>query len=181
MTRDKIALWYLKNGGVIAHQTDTVVGLACLPTHIKAIEKILKLKRRHKNKGLILLGSNIKQFKKYLPENLDKNILQKLQQPTKTPTTWLVPTSKKISRLIRGKFDTVAMRITKNPEIVFLCQRLNSVLVSTSANIKNKPPATNILKLRSFFKNKLDFVVLKKVQNKQNSSIKNIMTNKKIR
>lgn len=181
MIRDKIALWHLKNGGVIAHQTDTVVGLACLPNNIKAIEKILKLKRRSKNKGLILLGSNIAQFQSYLSKNLNQKTIQKLQQTTKTPTTWLVPVNKNITPLIRGNFDTLAMRITQNPEIVFLCQRLNSVLVSTSANIKNKPTAKTTLKLRSFFKNNLDFILLKKNQNKQSSIIKNIITNEKIR
>ena len=181
MTRDKIALWHLKNGGVIAHQTDTVVGLACLPKYKKAIEKIIQLKRRHKNKGLILLGSNIGQFQSYLSENLNSKIIQKLQKPTKKPITWIVPANKKVSTLIRGKFNTLAMRITNDPEIVFLCQRLNSVLISTSANIKNKPTAKTTLKLRSFFKNKLDFILLKKVKNNQSSMIKNIMTQEKIR
>jgi L-threonylcarbamoyladenylate synthase len=180
-SRKKIAIWHLKKGGVIAHQTDTVVGLACLPSDEKAIKKIIKLKRRREDKGLILLGSNITQFKPYLSKKLPLKIIQKLQQITKEPTTWLVPVNKKTSTLIRGKFDTIAMRITNDPEIVFLCQRLNSAIISTSANIKNKPPAKNTLKLRLFFKNSLDFILLDKIKNTQNSLIKNIITKEKIR
>jgi L-threonylcarbamoyladenylate synthase len=180
-SRKKIAIWHLKNGGVIAHQTDTVVGLSCLPSDEKAIKKIIKLKRRRKDKGLILLGSSITQFKPYISKNLPLKIIKKLQQPTEKPTTWLVPVNKKTSSLIYGKFDTIAMRITNDPEVVFLCQRLDSALISTSANIKNKPPAKSTLKLRFFFKNSLDFMLLGKIKNTQNSLIKNIITKEQIR
>jgi L-threonylcarbamoyladenylate synthase len=53
----------------------------------------------------------------------------------KQPTTYLLKASKNTSRLIRGDFDTVAVRLTDNALISALCTKLGSALLSSSANI----------------------------------------------
>jgi L-threonylcarbamoyladenylate synthase len=56
------------------------------------------------------------------------------------------------SRLIRGDFDTVAVRLTDNALISALCTKLGSALLSSSANITGKPIATSMLELNVSFK-----------------------------
>jgi len=71
----------LKKGGVIAYPTEAVWGLGCDPNNIQAIEKVLGLKKRSVDKGLILIGSSADQFSGYI-QGLDgpqKELFKTLQ------------------------------------------------------------------------------------------------------
>ena len=46
----------LRRGGVVAHATEGVWGLACDPRSDISVKKILDIKQREKEKGLILIG-----------------------------------------------------------------------------------------------------------------------------
>ena len=52
----------LENGGVIAYPTEAVMGLGCSPLNEAAVAKVLRLKRRSADKGLIIVASNIEQL-----------------------------------------------------------------------------------------------------------------------
>ena len=54
----------LRRGGVVAHATEGVWGLACDPRSDAAIQKVLKIKQREKEKGLILIGGTLEYFQK---------------------------------------------------------------------------------------------------------------------
>jgi len=49
---------HLKRGGLIAYPTESCYGLGCLPTHTKALKKLIRLKRRPQHKGMIVIGDN---------------------------------------------------------------------------------------------------------------------------
>ena len=49
----------LVNGGVIAYPTESVFGLGCDPSNEKAIKKILDIKKRTLEMGLVLLTPTI--------------------------------------------------------------------------------------------------------------------------
>ena len=55
-----------RQGGVVAYPTEAVWGLGCVPTDQRAVHKILNLKQRSVDKGLILVGSSATQFGLYL-------------------------------------------------------------------------------------------------------------------
>lgn len=177
-----ILINHLLKGGVCALSTDTIVGLSCVCDNAKAIAKILKLKKRQINKGLILLCSDISQIKPYINPNIDNNLLIKINKNHKRPTTWLIPANKKTSRLITGNNDTVAVRLTKNKNICATCNTLKKPIISTSANIEGYPPAQNNLELKVYFKNNLDFIYLTDtVGNSQPSQIINITNDQILR
>ena len=52
----------LRSGGVGAYPTEAVWGLGCDPYCESATNRILLLKQRSVEKGLILIGSNVAQF-----------------------------------------------------------------------------------------------------------------------
>ena len=52
------ALEILKNGGVILYPTDTIWGIGCDATNVEAINKIFEIKKREKNKSMIILVEN---------------------------------------------------------------------------------------------------------------------------
>lgn len=53
----------------------------------------------------------------------------------------------------------MAIRITDHPLLHYLCERLQSPLVSTSANQAGKSTARSALQLRRQFGQQLDFIV----------------------
>src|SRR4051812_4787928 len=53
-----IAAQLLRNGGVVAHATEGVWGLACDPFNGDAVARVLELKGRSIRKGLIVIGAD---------------------------------------------------------------------------------------------------------------------------
>lgn len=157
-TSIQYAVDILKQGGVIAYPTEAVFGLGCLAGNIQAIEKLLSLKQRSVNKGLILLAYEFSQFKSYI-QPLDDKILKKLQSSWPGPNTWIVPAAEQTSTLIRGQFDSVAIRISAHPIVRALCRQTQSAIISTSANISNQSMTYNASQVREQFKDQLDYIL----------------------
>ena len=66
MDRLKEALIDLKLGKVIAFPSEGVWGLGCDPNNEVAVAKLLRLKQRSMNKGLILVGGTLEHMKPYI-------------------------------------------------------------------------------------------------------------------
>ena len=54
-------LLLLRNGGIILYPTDTIWGIGCDATNVKAIEKIYALKQRADEKAMIVLVADQKE------------------------------------------------------------------------------------------------------------------------
>ncbi|MDF9900551.1 UNVERIFIED_ORG: tRNA A37 threonylcarbamoyladenosine synthetase subunit TsaC/SUA5/YrdC [Pseudomonas reinekei] len=52
----------IRAGAVIAYPTEAVWGLGCDPWDEEAVERLLLIKGRSEDKGLILVADNIRQF-----------------------------------------------------------------------------------------------------------------------
>lgn len=146
----------LLDGGVIAYPTEGVFGLGCLPDQPRAVERLLAIKKRDPSKGLILIAANAGQFSGWI--QLPKDTEFPPLDPTR-PTTWIVPTGKKVNALIRGDNVGVAVRITSNPVAAAICDAVESPIVSTSANLSGQPVAQDQLSLRRQFRTLVDYVV----------------------
>ena len=157
----RVAKSILQAGGIIAYPTDTIAGLGALPIYPQSIEKIIAFKQRKKNKGLILLGSNIGQFSDWIDPN-DKNKLKKMNAKQDRPTTFLVHPhpylNQKSLKLISGQFEKIAVRISKIEHIRELIGELNCPIISTSLNIAGKPTLTKNYQVKQFF-SELDYCV----------------------
>ena len=175
--KSSLAAQYLNIGGVVSIPTDTIQGLSCLPNDNNAVNRIITLKQRSINKGLILLASEVKFFADFVN---DVNLLKQIE-PSNTPTTYLVKANKNINPALIGGFDTVAIRLTTNKLIKDICNKTGSAIVSTSANISGRNTANSILKLKIFFKNELDFIISPENYNNKPSKIINLATGERIR
>jgi Putative translation factor (SUA5) len=111
-----------------------------------AMQRILQLKYRSANKGLILLASDVRYFTDYVDDALQLTSIKN----TKVPTTYLLKANQQTSKLLTGEFNTIALRLTDNVLITKLCQANNSALVSTSANTSGRKSATSVLELMCF-------------------------------
>lgn len=151
----------LKQSGVIAYPTEAVYGLGCIPEDFVAVNRILNLKGRPVNKGLILVAADPEQLAMYISypsQSAKKQILQTWPGPV----TWVLPATKAVPPWITGNHTTVAVRVSKHDLVRKLCRTVG-VLVSTSANPGHCPPATTARKVIAYFGQSLDYVLPGKV------------------
>lgn len=148
----------LRLGGVIAYATDTVLGLGCDPRNRGAVEKVLWLKQRSADEGLILLVEDLEAME-HIAGPLDaRQRLEVRGAQKRSPTTWVVPADASVPAWITGRHDGVALRIPHHATARALCQAAG-VIVSTSANLTSYPVATSTRELRDWFGPHLDFIL----------------------
>ncbi len=148
---------HLKRGGIIAYPTEGVWGLGCDPYNETAVLRILELKGRELEKGLILVASGLQQIDMLL-EGLPLSARQQLQSACPGPDTWLIPDpNQKIPSWIKGSFATVAVRVSQHPVVKSLCGQCG-LLVSSSANPAGKAPALSEQEVANYFKEEIMIV-----------------------
>jgi L-threonylcarbamoyladenylate synthase len=144
----------LRQGGVIAYPTEAVFGLGCDPQNETAVMRLLALKQRSVDKGLILIAADFSQVADFL---LPLNTQQK-KQTQASEITWIFPAKQNAPAWITGTFDSIAVRITQHAPIKVLCQLAGSALVSTSANLSGQSPARRAEEVIRQFGGSLDAV-----------------------
>lgn len=149
----------INQGGVVAYPTEAVYGLGCLPEAEQALQRILKIKRRPWQKGLILVASNVQQIKPYLSQE-GLALIDCFNEQHKRPVTWLLPVNQEVSPLLRGEHEKIAIRLSSNPYVKALCDAANSALVSTSANRAGQPEMKTAEEVRSKMGAELDMIVV---------------------
>lgn len=139
----------LHRGSIVAYPTEAVYGLGCEPLNEQSVLKILALKQRPVEKGLILIASIIEQIEPYL--QMDQTILNRITPTWPGPVTWLIPAQSWVPEWLTGKHKTLAVRVTAHPVAKALCTEYGGPIVSTSANPAGKPAATSALKVIQYF------------------------------
>ncbi|MFB9137441.1 L-threonylcarbamoyladenylate synthase [Vibrio sp. AK197] len=135
------ALNALQTGEVIAYPTEGVFGVGCDPDDPQAIQKLLTLKQRPVEKGLILIAADYQQLLPYIDESqLSEQQLEAVHATWPGPVTWIMPCSPKVSTWVSGQFDSIAVRVTDHPLVQRLCREFGKPLTSTSANLSGLPP-----------------------------------------
>lgn len=120
-------------GGVLAYATESCFGLGCNPFDVRAIRRILAIKGRPTHKGLIVIAANLEQLRPLI-RPLTPAQQATVQRYWPGPYTFLLPASRRVPTLLRGRHDKIAVRISAHGEAAALCRALGSPLVSTSAN-----------------------------------------------
>lgn len=154
----RVAARVVKAGGLIAYPTEAVYGLGCDPRNGPAVRRLLALKRRPERKGLILIAADFSQLEPFL-QPLSPSDRLRLAATWPGPYTWLIPARPETPRWLRGRHDTLAVRVTAYPLAAALCQACGHPLVSTSANRSGHPPARNALAVRRRLGRDLDYIV----------------------
>lgn len=147
----------VNRGGVIAYPAEAVWGLGCDPWNEEAVERILYMKRRPRDKGLILVAANLQQFD-WLLCDLDPALRTRLESSWPGPTTWLVPHRGRVPGWICGEFNSVALRVSALPSLQKLCQACAGPLVSTSANRAGHREARELFQVMARFGDAVDYI-----------------------
>jgi L-threonylcarbamoyladenylate synthase len=129
----------IKRGGVVAYPTEGVYGLGCDPLNIDAVQRLITIKGRAADKGLILIAASLGQIEPFL-QPISNEIQARLAEHWPGPVTWIMPCNDQTPALVRGGRETLAVRVTDHPVAAELCNTCGHALVSTSANHSGAAP-----------------------------------------
>ena len=153
------AIAIVQQGGVIAYSTETILGLGCDPNNRRAVERLLWLKQRSINKGLVILVASVDALKEHSQPLSPSQYAKITSRLSKAPTTWVLPAHRSTPIWIMGNHGHIAIRITQHTIASKLCASTGAI-VSTSANYSDYPTAINSQQLREWFGPYLDYVII---------------------
>ncbi len=173
----------IHQGGVIAYPTEAVFGLGCDPDNKDAVFKLLSIKQRPVEKGLILISDDFEKLKPYLDLSSVTDIqLSRVLETWPGPFSWVFPKSDCCPEWVSGQFNTVAVRVTAHERVRELIAAVGKPLTSTSANLSGEPAITDEEVLKMQMTNVVDCIVPGKLGNsRQPSVITDVITGKTFR
>jgi tRNA threonylcarbamoyl adenosine modification protein (Sua5/YciO/YrdC/YwlC family) len=121
----------LKNGGLIIYPTDTVYGLGCDITNVKAVEKVAKIKGIKLEKAnLSFICSDLSHISDYVKQ-IDTATFKLLKRALPGPYTFILPGNSNLPKVFKNK-KTVGIRVPDNNIIRAIVKELGNPIISTS-------------------------------------------------
>lgn len=154
------------DGGVIAYPTEYCFGLGCDPRQAAAVSRLLQIKRRARDQGVLLIASSVGQLKQVLHPDVfgrRRELLDEARTTWPGPVSWVMPAHPRLSPWICGTRDTVGVRVTRHAVANALCRACATPLVSTSANHHGRQPARTAEHIDLLFGDSVDYVVRARV------------------
>lgn len=177
------AVQQLRTGQVIAYATEAVFGLGCDPDNEQAVLRLLEIKQRPMEKGLILVAANWLQLQPYLDTTrIPATNLANALASWPGPFTWVMPAARHTPHWLRGQFDSLAVRVSAHPQVQALCQAFDKPIVSTSANLTGAPPCRNAHEVEQQLKDLVPCILAGTVSGATNpSQIRDVITGNTLR
>ncbi|MGQ4277338.1 L-threonylcarbamoyladenylate synthase [Pseudidiomarina sp. E22-M8] len=148
------------NGELLAYPTEAVFGLGCDPRNEAAVMKLLTLKQRPVEKGLILVAADYSQLVRFVADleiPQDKRFSVFSHWPG--AITLLLPAAADTPDWLTGGRRQIAVRVTAHEPTRQLCKALGSAIVSTSANLSGEPSLTTATEVRNAFADQLGWIM----------------------
>ncbi|WP_370392156.1 L-threonylcarbamoyladenylate synthase [uncultured Winogradskyella sp.] len=121
----------LKRGGLVIYPTDTVYGLGCDITKMKALERIAQIKGvKLEKSNLSFICEDLSNLSDYVKQ-IDNTTFKILKRALPGPYTFILPGSKNLPNPFK-KRKTVGIRVPDNPITLAIVSALGNPLVSTS-------------------------------------------------
>lgn len=151
------ALSCLEEGRVISFPTETYYGLGVDPFNETALEKLFTIKRRDKNKAILVLIGDVGMLSQ-LAEDIPRNYLPLMKKHWPGPLTLLFPAQKQLSHLLTGGTDTIGVRISSCSVVQNFFKLWSKPITATSANLSGELPAENAKQVFNIFGNNVDYI-----------------------
>ena len=146
------------NDGVIGYPTETVYGLGANALSETAVEKVFQIKKRERNKPILIIASNIEQVKSLVLSfpNIAKMLAHVFWPGALTMVLKKAP---HLSKCLSGGGDQIGIRIPGNKICLELLKRCGVPFTSTSANISGQKNPISAQEVLENFGNKLDLII----------------------
>ncbi len=152
----------LVDGGVIAYPTEHCFGFGCDPQNLSAVKRLLEIKQRSADQGLILVASSVKQIESCVDLS-GSPMLDEIKLSWPGHVTWLLESKAETPNLISGKHATIAIRQTNHPFVKRLCDSFGGAIVSTSANRHAESALMSAAQVQQEFGAELDYILDAKI------------------
>ena len=121
----------LKSGGLIIYPTDTVYGLGCDITNIKALERVAKIKGvKLEKSNFSFICHDLSNLSDYVKQ-IDTSIFKLLKRALPGPYTFILPGAKTLPNPFKKK-KTVGIRVPDNAIALEIVRQLGNPIISTS-------------------------------------------------
>lgn len=144
----------IRQGGVVAYATEYCFGLGCDPFDERAVTRLLRIKRRPADKGLIVLAASLAQLEPFV-----ERVPARAAATWPGPHTWLLTPRTQVPRWITGAHPRVALRVTAHRQAAELATRAGMAIVSTSANRGGEHPARSFRDTARRLGKEVDYVL----------------------
>ena len=135
-------------------------GLSAVVTNSAAITRVISMKKRALNKGLIVVAADVAMLEGIVNFSaLSADSLRLLHEKWPGHATFIVPTHMQINPLLTGGRNTLAVRVTAFPLLQALCREAGGPLISTSANISGSEPLQTLEELQATFASSVDYIL----------------------
>lgn len=144
-------------GGIGAYPTEGVHGLGCDPLNEGALRRLIALKGRGTEKGLIVIAADPAQLDGLVEWPADPRARAEILGSWPGPVTWVMPAAPTLPALLTGGRNTIAVRVTAHRPVIRLCEAAGMALVSTSANYSGRPACRRAWQVSRLFGQRLDW------------------------
>lgn len=144
-------------GGVGIIPTDTIYGLVGSALLPDTVDRIYQLKRRDKNRPLVVLISDIDQMEQFGIE-LSERLLTQLESYWPGAYSIILPTIDDQFEYLSRNTDAIAFRLPDNEELRELIRETGPI-VAPAAHVDGTAPATTIAEARKHFGTDVDFYI----------------------
>jgi tRNA threonylcarbamoyl adenosine modification protein (Sua5/YciO/YrdC/YwlC family) len=121
----------LKKGGLIIYPTDTIYGLGCDITNVKALERIAKIKGvKLERSNFSFICHDLSNLSDYVTQ-IETPIFKLLKRTLPGPYTFILPGANSLPHPFKKK-KTVGIRIPDNSIALEIVKTLGNPIVSTS-------------------------------------------------
>ena len=145
----------LKQGGVILYPTDTIWGLGCDAVNPEAIQKLFSLKKREQGKSAIILVENEQRLQKIVEVTA---MAWEIIDLSEKPVTIVYDNPKGLPKELLAEDGSIGIRLTKDGFCKKLISKLNSPIVSTSANFSGEKSPMSFSEISQELKNQVDAI-----------------------
>ncbi len=145
-------------GGVIAYPTEACFGIGCDPADAAAVDRVIRLKQRPQQKGLIVIADRIEAILPFLAPDCEA-MLEEPRRSWPGPYTWIFPVSRRARHFKCVADGKIAVRITAHRTARQICRLAGGAMVSTSANVHRQIPMRDYRQVERCLGSRLDFVV----------------------
>lgn len=137
------------------YPTDTTFGIGCAATNVEAVRKIFKIKNRPDSKSLIILVENEARLQKIVDV---PDLAWDIMDLSEKPVTIVYENPRNLPRELIAEDNTIAIRLTKDLFCKKLISKINSPLVSTSANVSGEPSPNSFAEISPKIKDEVDYI-----------------------
>lgn len=128
----KIIIDCLHKGGVIIYPTDTVYGLGCDITQIKAVDRVAQIKGiRREKANFSFICSSLSQLSGY-SKPIPNPVYKMMKRGLPGPYTFILNANSEVPHFFQSRKKTVGIRIPEHNVPLLIVEQLGNPIMTTS-------------------------------------------------